>query len=73
MAWRFSSFNAIFSIEICDDQHIWTLFNLPNVSPQHFQEAQSLNQVFIVGITIISLLSLFGSFYYPEHAYQSIM
>ena len=49
------------------------LFNLPNGITQHFQEAQSLNQVFIMGITIISLLSLFGSFYYPEHAYQSII
>ena len=41
------------------------LFNLPNGLTRHFQEAQSLNQVFVLFVTVLIILVLYSGFYFP--------
>ncbi len=48
------------------------LYNLPNGQTRHFQEAQSLNQVFALLITGSLILMLYSGFYFPESIFNTI-
>ena len=49
------------------------LFNLPNSMSRHFQEAQSLNQVFILFISGSLIVMLYSGFYFPNFVFQIII
>lgn len=49
------------------------LFNLPNGISRHFQEAQSLNQVFVLFIWLVVTVTLYSQFYFPEFIFNTIL
>lgn len=49
------------------------LFNFPNAVSRHFQEAQSLNQVFILFLWLVITITLYSRFYFPEFIFQAVL